>query len=264
MSSTNRGAIRDTDDHYATPPDLALLIAQHLRDDWYSSAGRPFPMKIMEPGCGEGAFLEACSRVWSDAIVFGVEVLPELVAESRRRGHKVLEYDFLEAALPERTVDLSLTNPPFIIAETFVRKTLSLVKLDGYAGFLLRLNFFGGLARFAGFWKPLESYLHHIYQLPARPSFVPDGRKDSIEYMVVMFSPTPRAPGVRTTFSFIDNTQIKNCLRGDEVKTTFIPNSNRKGGTGGTGPGGEPTLVAHGDVPYLVDAGIPPIPPDEA
>lgn len=224
MSSTNRGAQRDLDDHYATPPDLAALICRHIRDDWFAARGLRQPQTILEPGCGEGAFMEGAKAAWPDAFIFGVEKNPTLHAEATKRGHTVVLADYLQPLLEKESVELVLTNPPFVLAQEFIQHTIPLLAPGGYAGFLVRLNFLGGLARFRGLWRG-NRHARHLYVLPARPSFTSDGKKDSIEYMVIMISAEP-GPG-HITLSFLDNTEIRNALRGDEVKTTYVPNPER-------------------------------------
>ena len=232
MSSTNRGAVRDLDDHYATPPDLARLICAHLRDDWYGRRGLPQPLVVMEPGCGEGAFLRAVQEAWPGTARFGVEVNAELAAEAGRRGvpttlatgWEVVCGDFLSAT-PHPVVDLAATNPPFVRAQEFVQRTLLWLKPGGYAAFLLRLNFLGGKERYRTLWRDSRHY-RHKYVLPARISFTSDNKTDSVDYGVFVFSVTPSDAPV--TESFLDNTGIRNRLSGDEVRTSYRPNSGRK------------------------------------
>lgn len=196
MSSTNRGAQRDLDDYYATPPQLARLICAQAEADYH-----PRPRRILEPGCGAGSFLTACRATWPRAKIEGAELNPDLA----KKGFRVPYSDVLTARLP--VFDLIVGNPPFVHAERFIHALLP--RLDakrGLLAFLLRLNFLGGKARFETLWRTHPPA--HIYAMPARPGFTPDGKSDSIEYMVAVFQREP--PVTKTTFSFLDGLAVEN------------------------------------------------------
>lgn len=201
MSATNRGAKRAPNDAYLTPPSLAGLVCRAVAQDFAHG-----PRLILEPGCGDGSFLDAARVAWPGAETLGVEVDPALAALARAKGHNVIGGDlFFTQGLPER-VGLVLGNPPFLQAERFIRWGLAhLDDRGGALAFLLRLDFLGSRGRYASLWQPAPP--SHVYVLPARAGFTPGGKTDSIEYMVSVWTRPPRA---HTTLSWLDNLGIEN------------------------------------------------------
>lgn len=120
---TSSFAVRG-DDFYATPPVAveALLRVEKL------------PLRLWEPACGDGA----------------------IVSVLRNHGHKVVATDLIERGCPDSdsgvdflrstvapsVIDAVITNPPFKIAEKFVRKGL---EFSPRVYMLLRLAFLEGL-----------------------------------------------------------------------------------------------------------------------
>lgn len=211
MSSTNRGKGRVLDDYYATPPDLAQLICEQLREDFL-----PAPTSILEPGCGEGFFLDAFRNVWPFSKRVGVELNPELVELAAAKGHSVVARDVLEDGSVPTGWDAIIGNPPFKHADEFIRLLTPKLSSGGVLAFLLRLNFLGGQARFRSLWSQGERLPTHIYVLPARPGFTPDGRTDSIEYMVAVWTAEDRDGA--TTIGHLDNTHLENKWKGEAVQ----------------------------------------------
>lgn len=86
--------------------------------------------------------------------------------------------DYLKMEVLKGAYDVIITNPPFLLAEQFIRKALGDVRDGGYVVMLLRLNFFGSKARRAFFdeFMPERVYVHH-----RRMSFTDDGKTDSVE-----------------------------------------------------------------------------------
>lgn len=95
-----------------------------------------------------------------------------------RQVDKIFNHDFL-AFNEEVRPQTIITNPPFSIAETFLRKTFEISKKnDSDVIMLLRLNFLGAQKR-KTFWS--EFPVSKIYVLSKRPSFTGKGT-DSTEY----------------------------------------------------------------------------------
>lgn len=201
MSSTNRGSERDLDDHYATPPQLTELICNQLKKEVC-----PDPVNVLEPGCGEGTFLDAIEKVWPEADRMGVELNPALVRRANKKGHNVVKADVIEWSKTALDWHLIIGNPPFKHADEFILALQKWLDPDhGTLAFLLRLNAFGSKGRYEKLWSKVMPY--HVYILTARPGFTPDGRSDSIEYMVALFrSKSAR----RTSLSLLPNFHIKN------------------------------------------------------
>lgn len=210
MSSTNRGAERDADDKYSTPPEVSRLICRTLKaDGWVES-----PTRLLEPGCGEGSFLDAMATVWPRATSVGVDLNDELVDIAVDRGHEAYTCNFLTVKDLGEPFDAIIGNPPFVHAEAFIKRSLSLCRPEGIVAFILRLNFLGSQERFRTLWNhpDWKSKLARVYVLPARVGFTADGRSDSIEFAVFIFKPNHRGP---VTFGFMDNLGTENRWRGE-------------------------------------------------
>lgn len=136
---------------FATPPELALEIAQYALGLWKEREDR---VRFLEPALGSGAFYSALRRTFSaDPIeaATGVEMDPLFAATARslwtRSGLDVIEGDFTRQAPPEeaRRYNLILTNPPYVRHHHLSRddktRLQSLVLKDVH----IRLNGLAGL-----------------------------------------------------------------------------------------------------------------------
>lgn len=150
-------------DAYMTPDALALAItkALHRAHLWLN------PTRILEPGCGEGAFLRAAHATWPDAMLHGVDLSP------RCEGPGNVETLDLLDVQEWGSYSLALGNPPFVDAVMFVRHCLSLVRDGGHVAFLLPLSFLGGPRSRREFWRDLP--LRALAQIIPRPSFTGGG-----------------------------------------------------------------------------------------
>lgn len=108
---------RKTLGQYFTPRWVAeAIVEQHFSDLARGST-------VVEPGCGDGAFLHALPR---HVNAIGVEIDPVWAEKARREtGREVLLGDFLKVPLPA-PIDALIGNPPF--------------QADVVAGFLERVH----------------------------------------------------------------------------------------------------------------------------
>lgn len=104
---------------YYTDPDIAFFLTR-----W---ALRARPKRLLEPSCGDGAFIEAVSQLNHSSLrdITAFEIDPAEAAKARRRARKLnaprvkvltgdfLEWGFSDAAGPGR-FDAVVGNPPFI------------------------------------------------------------------------------------------------------------------------------------------------------
>ncbi len=185
MSAAGRGKDRKKHDSYFTPAELAEVLVGLLDL-------QPEDL-IWEPACGEGAFVRALAnaqstlRDWDDArksrrlMAFDIVDRYEAINALNLRpcpGFK--KRDFLEVDSSEGwSPDVIAGNPPYKLAEQFVRKSLRCVRSGGTVAFLLRLSFLESAKRI-GLWSSFPPV--HVYVLAERPSFTADGRTDSAAY----------------------------------------------------------------------------------
>lgn len=167
MSATNRSAVRHPDDFYETPAWCVhrLLEAVEL----------PFS-RWLEPSAGAGAIRSAVDAfVWRSLVTW-----TELDINPRRAG--IIQEDFLSARF-DRGFDVVIGNPPFRLAEDFVRRAVGLAPV---VAFLLRLNWLASAKR--ADW--LQKHTPSIYVLPNRPSFTGKGT-DATDYAWFVWGTEP-------------------------------------------------------------------------
>lgn len=177
MSSAPKG-LRRASDRYFTPDPLARFLVGLTPE--LEQARR-----VLEPSCGDGAFLEAVRSSGYDRGLYGLDLEPgdRAVERGEAGAWSVARRDFLaEDVSGLRTpggFDLVIGNPPYSLAEAFVRRSLELVKVGGSVAFLLRLSFLESRGRL-GLWSAHP--LNRVHVLAERPSFTEDGRTDSAAY----------------------------------------------------------------------------------
>ena len=138
----------------------------------------PAPSLVIDAGAGTGVWGRVARRQWGNGVwVEGIEV-----DENRTRTDDYNTWqkvDFLSDFWPwGHKADVVMSNPPFSLAELFVRQGLDLAHPDGgRVVMLLRLAFLEGQARGKGLWR--ETPLEHVAVLSARPSFTGNGKTDS-------------------------------------------------------------------------------------
>jgi hypothetical protein len=155
MSATNRGAIRNERDFYATPEWAFAPIVPML----------PHDVNFWEPACGDGRLVRMLSESGRSAA--GADLLPHGYAEGFQVGN------FLEDTTRREFI---ITNPPFSLAFDFVRHAANLAP---EVLMLLRLNFLGAVSRAEWFRAHEPSAL---FMITPRPSFTNGGGTDSCEY----------------------------------------------------------------------------------
>jgi hypothetical protein len=118
---------------FQTPPELASLVVAALRDRGVQ------PVRVLEPTCGSGAFLDAAAAAFPAAELLGIEYqrerygaaldrLRERVAQLAVRYANAYELDF--AQLPWRGGGelLVVGNPPWVTAAALGRVTSGAVQ----------------------------------------------------------------------------------------------------------------------------------------
>lgn len=117
-------------------------LGQWMTPDWMAEelvssyfGGLAMFDTVIEPSCGEGAFLRALP---ANVRAIGVEIDPELASRAvATTGREVLVGDFTTVDLPPATAVIG--NPPFRMAtiEAFLARAFELLPNDGRVGFIL-------------------------------------------------------------------------------------------------------------------------------
>lgn len=104
---------------WQTPAALAAEVCRLLRHRGLS------PATVVEPTCGEGAFLQAASRTWPDATLVGLERSPTYAAEAQARVPAAtiqvadaFTTDWSSLATSQAGPVLFLGNPPWVAASS--------------------------------------------------------------------------------------------------------------------------------------------------
>lgn len=182
MSATNRGGLaRQPNDFYETPGWAIDAVLDHL------GIGPDFDGYVIDPGSGTGAIAERVARRAPKADIRGVEQDEGLLATakaSRADGIAWEQADWLTWQ-PDGVPDLVIANPPYKIADAFVRKALEVAGKKATVAMLLRSTFLVPKAR-----RPLrkEFGLPDKLELERRPSFNRSGT-DATEYAWLIWSP---------------------------------------------------------------------------
>ena len=143
-----------------------------------------------EPCAGDGAIIRAVNAFREQRSMAPVQWrAADLRAKTRvfldpLIGAENVEIaDYRDSKLRHEPVHVTITNPPFAIAEQVLRTAQ---RHSDHVLLLLRLNFLGSEQR--------HSYLQehkpaNIFVLPNRPAFKGDGKTDSIEYAWFHWAP---------------------------------------------------------------------------
>jgi N-6 DNA Methylase len=123
---------------YLTPPRLVAAVLElalpHLGKG---------PLCVVDPACGDGAFLDAAAARLPDARLFGLELSPQRARAARKRvprahvlvGDGLKEgWAQLEKALPAGAFELWLGNPPYNGTSPLLKDPRAYAALRGRVG----------------------------------------------------------------------------------------------------------------------------------
>ena len=197
MSATNRkraqidlvpgtGHERERDDFYATPIHVTAAILPHL----------PFAGSVLEPCAGDGAIVRALLAGGVDeGCIDAIELDPGR-ANKARELVDVLVGDALKPRELSSPTDacrlwdaphgLVIMNPPFKLAEEFVRRAIEAqAPHRGTTAALVRIGFLAAAKR----RDLVAAGGFDVFLLSPRPSFTANGGNDSAEYAWVVAGP---------------------------------------------------------------------------
>lgn len=168
------GKKRRKHDFYETPEPLVRaalgLLPVHKQD-----------MVILDPGAGRGVWGRAARNRFPKAEIIGVE--PNFSRPKEYNEWWKSDYRFLTNT--SQKADWVIGNPPYRLAEEFVRTSLDLLRPGGMLCFLLRLAFLESSKRGNGLWKEFPPSSVHV--LMERPSFTENGKTDETAYGIYIW-----------------------------------------------------------------------------
>jgi len=158
-------------DLYLTPPELALEAMIRFFHDENLIIREP--LYALDAGCGTGIWGDAAkwfahykNGVAHPPNIFGVDIEPN-VDNSDNIYTMIYKGDFLD--YKTQGFNLIFGNPPYSLAEEFIRHSFRLLEPKGYIYFLLRLSFLEGIARGKGLFQ--EFPIKKVHVCSRRPSF---------------------------------------------------------------------------------------------
>jgi len=182
---------RSRDDFYPTPVELCRaalsLVSQTKEQRKYLTITQNFTYRtILDPGCGIGVWGKAASELWPNAYLEGVDIRGVLDEEAQNTYDNFVFCDFKIYPGWLGSYELIMGNPPFSLAEDFVRKGWELLAERGVMLYLLRLAFLEGQDRAENLWKELPP--SSVQVLGRRPSFTGDRKTDATAYAIFIWS----------------------------------------------------------------------------
>lgn len=191
MSATGRGRDRNAADFYPTPDDyvraVVSLLPLHPTD------------RVLDPCVGDAVWPVALHEAHGVVVDAG-DLYPEryrglrAACEAGAVGHvhrgRFQRFDARHARV--WPYDWVVSNPPYALAEEFVRHALFAVRPGGWVAYVLRHGFPATKVRreFTRAYPPCLTVLAQ-----ERPSFTGDGKTDASEYSVFFWRrgwPGPR------------------------------------------------------------------------
>lgn len=119
---------------------------------------------VLDAGCGTGVWGEAINHFFP--VVDGIDLEPRI--GNTQYYDSIITMDYLHY-FPDEKYNIILGNPPYSLAEEFIRHSFELLREKGSVYFLLRLSFLEGIRRGRGLFK--EFPLKKVYVCSRRPSF---------------------------------------------------------------------------------------------
>lgn len=168
-----RNGERPANDVYPTPEWAVDAILGQIQLPPYRF------LRVLDPGAGSGVWGSLASDLLHGCQVSGCDIRDLPHPPGFQVFYAPMDY-LTESAALGSGFDLIVGNPPYSLAEPFIRKSLELLAPGGQVVFLLRLAFLEGQAMAAGLWT--EYPPERVLVMPKRPSFSGNGKTDAIAY----------------------------------------------------------------------------------
>ena len=147
------------------------------------------PATVLDPGAGEGRWGIFIRKRWPKVRLDGLDIEDYTNEKDKLTGiynsyyNKMNYFNFISY----EPYDLIIGNPPFSLAEEFIRLSLKMGHKDSYILFLLKTDFLAGIKRMKGLWR--EYPPKEVWICSKRPGFnTPQNRRtDSNTYAIYLW-----------------------------------------------------------------------------
>lgn len=179
---TKSGRKRHPRDFYETHPDFAEAAMERLIWDEYQGLPTEYITKVvLDAGCGTGVWGKVTNKKFYSTE--GIDLKPSV---DEKYYDVVISGNYLKYKPNGYRYDLVFGNPPYSLAEQFVRKSFEIIPPGGYVYFLLRLSFLEGMKRCEGLYKEIP--LKRVYVCSRRPSFYGETHTtDTLSYAMFLW-----------------------------------------------------------------------------
>lgn len=170
-------------EEFFTPELLSIAAMRKFR------VTRPgfMPTSVLEPGCGLGSHLSAALEIYGPRHIKRLKGIDVVKRDLGGLARAEFEHgSFLWTDPYKETYDLIATNPPFSLAESFIRKAWLMLEDSGYGFFLCKYSIVASQSRKL-LWD--EVNLVWSWVIRPRPSFTVTGKgTDATEYCYILFN----------------------------------------------------------------------------
>lgn len=130
---------RVDNDFYSTNPIALDMLLSKCKEDGCGLADEDNCYDMLECGCGDGNLCKVMKCWFPNSNLDALDIVD--------RGYEnTIVTDYLTWQ-PSRKYQKIIANPPFSLAEQFIRKSLDLLDTNGYCAMFLKINFLEGQKR---------------------------------------------------------------------------------------------------------------------
>lgn len=169
---------RDPRDWYPTPRGLVKSV---LSDENMYMRGNYRNPRVLDAGAGLGAWGAQAREVWPNSYIEGIDLH---FTRHHPDYNTWVVGDFLNNHYEDDEFDLVMGNPPYRLAEEFLREGVWLSR--HWVVYLLRLGFLESQTRMYGLYTEMRP--EYVDVLGKRPSYTGDGKTDATAYAVFYFN----------------------------------------------------------------------------
>lgn len=180
MSTVWHPEQRAAGDYYTTDPEAVKVLLESKKVLW----GWHKDFSYWEPACGSGNI----SKVL-ETHGYGH---PVISTDLHDRGYGTPGVDFLQSK-PSDGVKVIITNPPYSLADEFVKHAMEILPYDGVYLALQNINYLAGKGRYRDIYA--NGFLKHIWVYSGRincyKNGIETGHSSPVNYAWFEYTPKP-------------------------------------------------------------------------